>query len=106
MSIQREMTLQEWVYKLPPIHSARKELGSMQTTIAQQAERIAVLTQAYEGQISAHNKTLDDVAQQATLIEKCEKALAAFKRADSETDLVISLDGGNEALAAIDALGE
>lgn len=43
MSAQREMTLQEWVDKLPGIHSAHKEFDSLQGTIAQQAERIAEL---------------------------------------------------------------
>ena len=43
-----------------------------------QAERIAELekiAQAYEGQVAAHNKTLDEVARLSALIEKCEKAL-------------------------------
>ena len=46
MSAQREMTLQEWVDKLPGIHSAHKEFDSLQATIAQQAELIVLCESA------------------------------------------------------------
>ena len=51
-----------------------------EATIAQQAERIAELekvAKAYEDQVAAHNKTLDEVARLSAMIEKCEKALSS-----------------------------
>ena len=90
MSIQREMTLQEWVYKLPPIHSARKELGSMQTTIAQQTERIAELgadaaierTARCQFEDRTHRQA-QTIAEQAALIEKFEKDASRYRWAIS-----------------------
>jgi len=56
------------------------KMKEQQATIAQQAERIAELekvAKAYEDQVAAHNKTLDEVARMSAMIEKCEKALAS-----------------------------
>jgi chromosome segregation ATPase len=40
MSVEREMTLNEYVGRLPEIHAARKELAELETEIATLQERI------------------------------------------------------------------
>lgn len=62
MSAQREMTLSEWVCKLPEIHSARKEFVSLQATVAQQAERITRLEAEIERKMAAGQVVLDKLA--------------------------------------------
>ena len=69
MTTQREMTLQEWVGRLPTIHSARQELEKMQATIAQQAEQLA-----------AAESRLHDVATHCATVE--QQLAAAEKDAE------------------------
>ena len=80
MTTQREMTLQEWVGRLPTIHSARQELEKMQATIAQQAEQLA-----------AAESRLHDVATHCATVEQqlaaAEKAMnRCYKMLLSEPD--------------------
>ena len=140
MSAQREMTLQEWVDKLPGIHSAHKEFDSLQATIAQQAERIAEMeaeaaencriigmsgevearhlariaelekvAQAYEDQVAEHNKTLDELARLAELIDEQKGTIRALNMAlggdgSPSTENLIDaneIDAGDKGLIAL-----
>ena len=108
MSAQREMTLQEWVDKLPGIHSAHKEFDSLQATIAQQAERIAEMeAEAAEncriigmsGEREARHLAV--ITEQAALIEKCSEFLEFLWREVGMNDFAAEkLEELTEAIAA------
>ena len=79
MNVQREMTLQEWVCKLPQIHAAHKEWVSQNATIAQQAERITELEcdlRQYKN-CPTHPIVMRDkvIAAQATVLVRAREVL-------------------------------
>ena len=78
MSAEREMTLAEWVKKLPAIHSARKEFCAMRATIAQQAEVIGLsedsrLMDEYIKLENDHKRQAETIQRQAAVIDLAEK---------------------------------
>ena len=93
-------------YKTDAYASLQKkndELYALRSTIEQQAERIAELAKvakAYEDQVAAHNKTLDEVARLSAMIEKCEKFAADIPRNGSLLGFV-SESARLDVLAAI-----
>lgn len=89
MSVEREMTLQEWVERLPPIHAARKEY---QRLIAQKSEPYEYLQETVK-ELKAMSDNWEEAARRHCSNEFFYRELLDECAAHLGPDVYVSDDG-------------